>query len=360
MPSAVTPSSSIGRFSRLTQKVVYPRGLAAGGIPAPKRAEGDLLEAEAEGIDPHLIRAGVGLVGPDPIGAQPLIDQAFEPGVRDGGVEHPRIHVGQEPQPDTCVPQGREGGPGVRIRGEVQVGVHQLTAPLLREIHLHHPGGEDQGLVRHRPEVRVAAHQGAQPGVFELSGTPDGSQLSAFAGKEPFSQREHRPGIEGGEGVECEGLDPGLPARQPGLRPDSQGTEAGEAEELPSRSHHTRLLADPSREGRTQSRGNSIRGIMATSYGREGRRVTPAYSPPWMRPNPCEVRSPAPPTHLPRIRTCRRDIQQPDPGTGVGSAVRGRPVRRPEHTGLTEPITVDAIARRPPASVPLYRDRRPG
>ena len=61
--------------------------------------------------------------------------------------------------------------------------------------------------MRHRPKVCVFAAESSQPGVLELTSSPQLAELFPFAWKRIFSQYRYRSRIENGEPVKCNGCD---------------------------------------------------------------------------------------------------------------------------------------------------------
>ena len=124
-----------------------------GGIPAAKGSEEDLLFWQPEGVDPHLIGSRIRLIGLDSVGAEQLLESAFEPRAFDIGFHHGFRQVGKKSKADARGAQRLNGRLNVRIGLHFQKAVHELVTFFFAQVQFCEPGCEGQRLARDRPEI---------------------------------------------------------------------------------------------------------------------------------------------------------------------------------------------------------------
>ena len=185
---------------------VDPEGLEAAGVraadvPAVGGDEANAFGRQAQLFGGVAIDARVRLVDAQGVDAEDGAEGGAQPGLADHGLQHRGRAVGED---GAGAPgQGGEGGRGVRKRGELPVGGDEGGALLGRERLGVAGAGMGEGVGGDRFKVRVAAHQAAQPGVFELRAAPqraDGGAVSGPTGFAPGGERLHVE--EGAVGVE--------------------------------------------------------------------------------------------------------------------------------------------------------------
>ncbi len=100
--------------------------------------------------------------------------------MRHDRVQHPRGAVGEDPARQASEPL--EDRAHLRIGLEPQVRVHQARALGGSDVEAEPAAGEDERGPGDGPEVLVAPHEGAEPGVFELLGAPEVGQRLRIPG----------------------------------------------------------------------------------------------------------------------------------------------------------------------------------
>src|SRR6516165_9196494 len=112
----------------------------------------------------------------------------------DDSAEHVWRAVGQNGQ--AAVREAPEGGLHLGEGFQPQVGIKERVALFFSAGKLERAARKAKRIPRYGPEIFVPVHERAQPGIFELFGTPELAQSSAVARKQRFAERSNGMGIE--------------------------------------------------------------------------------------------------------------------------------------------------------------------
>src|SRR5581483_2660846 len=164
-----------------------PEGPGPEGVPAVRRHEQDPLRRQPEGLGGQLVDRRVRFEHAELVDRQHVLEALPQTGRRQPGFEHVGVAVGQDGQaPRRPQPVERLGHLG--IGRDVEPGAEEAGPGLLVGHESVAVEGEVQGVARRGPEVLVAAHERAEPGVLQLLRPPQvdqGRRLGGDGGGRP-------------------------------------------------------------------------------------------------------------------------------------------------------------------------------